>query len=155
MRLLPLAVCALAVLAAPRFLLAQAPQQYIITATFYELRGEQPPAKILAEPKVMATVGRKFSYLSGGEIPPDPKFGGEGLEFGTRMDGIIRTNTDGQAQMLLIFQLTENVSGKETDAEVVAGRICKVRLNLSQAQEKEVKLAPNCTLKLRVEPVGD
>ncbi|MCC9604712.1 hypothetical protein LOC68_26635 [Blastopirellula sp. JC732] len=153
MRLLSLAVCLTGMLAIPPSLLAQgSQQQYIIQLRLLETDDAANKDRILAAPTIAATSGRKFSFLSGGEIMPDPKFGGEILFYGTQVEGVIRESADGQTQLHLAIEVSEALPPEEeNEVTTTFGSVYRFRMPLPLARPKQIRFESNGILEIRAQ----
>ena len=79
-----------------------------------EVSEENPEAvrrKILAEPTIVTTIGRAFSYKSGGIV--NPHNGNERMETGTQISGVLDRTEDGALQLRLKIQLAATVAQED------------------------------------------
>jgi len=125
-------------------------KQIAISIKLCEKATESSPKRILADPTIVATVGRTFTMHSGGTVKPRV---GEGeLEFGTQVTG--RLNQSGDHMMQVDLKISVGTH-KQSDAktDVVLAETLEIRTILKPETTKRLDYSQLRWCELRIEEV--
>ncbi len=107
--------------------------------------------KVLADPTIIATVGKSFSMVSGGTVKP--KVGEGRLEFGTQVTGELNTSDNGMIQAALKISLgTHKQSDSTTD--IVVSESIEIRTVLRPEETKRLDYTADKWCEVSVDEVN-
>lgn len=113
--------------------------------------------KVLANPSMAVTPGREFRYRVGGVL--SPTHGGEELETGTQIHGIVEPTGNGTHRVKLTISLGNLVANSNDDADIVLTETLQIRTKVSLQGKQRIQYSDNqwCEISMErlPETVGD
>lgn len=134
------------------------PTQLILSIKLCETSSEGAKSKTLAEPSIVATSGRAFSFRSGGSAKPN--IGDGDFDIGTNITGKFELTAAGAAQLILKIRVATAIAQEENPkagdaarSDIVRTEILEIRTLLKPGEARRFDCSDHQWCELRVDPV--
>ncbi|GAA4453107.1 serine/threonine-protein kinase [Novipirellula rosea] len=126
--------------------------QVILEMTLSEKLPTPGGNKVLAEPTMVVTLGKPFSYHVGGAL--NTSNGGDGLEVGTQVRGTVKKHTGESFLVELKLAVGHGlIDAGNPEMELVNTQALELRITMRTGEEKQFDCGNSRTLKIRVQPI--
>lgn len=127
--------------------------QMILSIKISDKAPEAARLKIVAEPTIATTVGRAFSYESGGTVKP--KTGDGNLEIGTRVTGKLERTGNGAVQLALKIRIGAAISQEnDPNTDLVRTEAIEIRTVIRPGETKRFNCSANQWCEISVDDVN-